>query len=188
MEVYDFFLSLLQSILWSLGLYKKKGTIVLLGLDNAGKTTLLNKLRTNTFINFSPTEFPYVDSFSAEGVTFACWDLGGHEAVRHLWEDYASHASAVLFCIDASDISRLQEVEEELDALVSGFYIEDVPLALLLNKCDLTSALPNEEIINRIGYQDIINRHGEDTVGIFRISVLRGEGYHDALKWVASFL
>ena len=184
--VKSFFARLLET----LGLTHKKGTILLLGLDNAGKTTFLHKLKTDSIYNFAPTERANVESFKIEGIQFAGWDLGGHEAVRHLWEDYVCEASAVLFLIDAADYERLDECNAELDALAGEGVLGNVPLAILLNKCDLEEAqiYSSEDVAEQIGYGEILERHGEDKVAMFRMSVYRGEGYQDAFRWVASFL
>ena len=189
MSLLDFLTNLLQSFLQSLGFANKKGTIVLLGLDNAGKTTFLHKLRTNSLLTFPPTDQPHKESFTAEGVKFSAWDLGGHEAVRHIWEDFVCEASAVLFLVDVADHDRLEEVRDELDALVGEGMLEDgVPLAILLNKSDLGGALGSEFIADQIWYNEIVEKLGADRVQMFRMSVLRGKGYQDALRWVASFL
>lgn len=176
------------TLLQSLGLSHKEGSILLLGLDNAGKTTFLHKLKTQTIQNFAPTERANVESFHMQGIRFAGWDLGGHEAVRHLWEDYVCEASAVMFLVDAGDVGRLEECRGELDALVGEGVLKGVPLAILLNKCDLVEAQGSEFIANEIGYGDVLDMHGEDLVAIFRMSVYRGEGYQDAFRWIASFL
>lgn len=125
-------------ILWqSLGLAGKEGSVVLLGLDNAGKTTLLHRLRTGRVQQhaFPPTDRPSAaaNRFKYQGVTFSGWDLGGHEVVRHLWADYvasaeqesASHNNnnnnnrlAILFLIDAADHERIEEAGYELDHLI----------------------------------------------------------------------
>ena len=131
-----------------------------------------------------------------EGIRFVGWDLGGHEAVRNLWEDYVCEASAVMFLIDASDVDRLEESAIELDALVSGDEDEEggggilngVPLAIMLNKCDLERAQGNDFIADRIEFGEVLCRHGEGMVKMFRMSVVRGEGYTDAFRWIASFL
>ena len=180
---------LLNSLLSSLGLSEKKGTILLLGLDNAGKTTLLHRLRTGTVQPFPPTDRPHLETFTIEGgVHFAAWDLGGHEAVRHLWEDYACDCNAVVFLVDATDFQRFEEVRDELDALIAEGSVEGVPIAVLLNKCDLDAAQPSDGVARSIGFEELCMRHGEEMINMFRISVLRGEGYQDALKWIASFL
>ena len=238
----------LKSILF--GFYQnKQGTILLLGLDNAGKTTLLHKLRTNTIVSFSPTERPHCETFymntssssssssssrSKGGIKFVGWDLGGHEAVRHLWDDYCmmDNIDAVIFMIDAVDYHRLEEVRDELDALVHGsdgsynngssfggrgLKRSGVPLAILLNKCDLEDACSSEVVAECIGLGDIIDGyydyhnnhnlydgddndnddieeeyntkyHNREMVQLFRISVWKGEGYVDAFEWIASFL
>jgi len=198
-------------------LYTKKGTILFLGLDNAGKTTLLHKLKTNSLFNaFPPTNRAHLESFSFGGIQFAGWDLGGHEAVRHLWEDYVCEASAIMFLVDAADWVRLEEVRDELDALIGdqvlmnghghghGHGHGQIPLAIMLNKCDLVEAQGSEDIANAIGYSDIVqqyyniqnvneeeadsNVNEEERVKMFRMSVYRGQGYQEAFRWIASFL
>eukprot|EP00566_Odontella_aurita_P028305 CAMPEP_0113561454 /NCGR_PEP_ID=MMETSP0015_2-20120614/19984_1 /TAXON_ID=2838 /ORGANISM="Odontella" /LENGTH=191 /DNA_ID=CAMNT_0000463249 /DNA_START=234 /DNA_END=812 /DNA_ORIENTATION=- /assembly_acc=CAM_ASM_000160 len=188
--VFAWFSSFVNSLLTALGLVSKKGTILLLGLDNAGKTTLLHRLRTGSVQTFPPTDRPHLETFKVEegGVTFAAWDLGGHEAVRHLWEDYAPDASAVMFLVDATDADRFDEVRDELDALVAEGTVEGAPLAVVLNKCDLPEARRSADVAAAIGYEELAMRHGEERAAVFRISVLRGEGYQDAFKWLASFL
>lgn len=181
--------SILSSLLTSLGLTSKQGTILLLGLDNAGKTTLLHRLRTGSVQFFPPTDRPHLETFRVEGgVSFAAWDLGGHEAVRHLWEDYACDADAVVFLVDASDPERFDEVRDEIDALVGEGTIEGIPLAVVLNKCDLPEARGSAEVAEGVGYEELAMRHGEGVMRMFRISVLRGEGYQEAFRWIASFL
>lgn len=187
----NFCRSLWESLLSSLGLGGgKEGTLLLLGLDNAGKTTLLHRLRSGELKHFPPTDRPYqTEKFSpSPGLSFQAWDLGGHEAVRHLWEDYVCECSAVLFLVDATDANRLEEASFELDALIGEGIVEDVPIAILFNKCDLPEALPSKELCQKLSYDEIVKVQGQDKVSVFRISVLRGEGYHQAFRWVASFL
>jgi 50S ribosomal subunit-associated GTPase HflX len=94
----------------------------------------------------------------------------------------------VLFVIDASDNTRLEEAGFELDALISEKVMADIPVAILLNKCDLEEALLSAEICQRIKYDELQRLQGEDKIAIFQISVLRGEGYQAAFQWVANFL
>mmetsp|Transcript_18524 Transcript_18524/g.27092 ORF Transcript_18524/g.27092 Transcript_18524/m.27092 type:complete len:190 (-) Transcript_18524:495-1064(-) len=180
--------NLINSILTSLGLNDKNGTILLLGLDNAGKTTLLHRLRTNSILQFPPTERPNLETFSVSGINFIGWDLGGHEAVRHLWDDYITEGNSVVFLIDTSDVKRFEEAAEELDALISEGVMDNTPIAVLLNKCDLESAMDSDTVAKAIGYEELAMRHGEDRIAMFRISVLRGEGYQEAFRWIATFL
>lgn len=180
------------SRLWSyLGLSNKTGSLLVIGLDNAGKTTLLYALQTGGDIRpFPPTDRPNINRFRIQGIQFTAWDLGGHEAVRHLWEDYVSETvQAVLFVLDAADDSRIEEAAYELDALIFEHHLLDhIPIAILLNKCDLETALSTQEICQRIEYDKIKQQQGEDRISIWRISVLKGEGYPEAFRWISTFL
>jgi GTP-binding protein SAR1 len=187
--IYEAFQTLLKSLWTALGFEGKEGTLLLLGLDNAGKTTLLHRLRTGDIRNFPPTDRPHhTEKFACQGISFQAWDLGGHEAVRHLWEDYVCECSAILFLLDSSDMERLEEAAFELDALIGEKLVEGVPIAVLCNKCDLENALPTKDICERINYDELQKMQGQDKMAIFRISVLRGEGYQAAFRWVAKFL
>jgi GTP-binding protein SAR1 len=188
-SIYDYWLSLVRSLFTALGLKGKQGTLLVLGLDNAGKTTLLHRLRTGQIRNYPPTDRPSLtEKFSYQGITFNAWDLGGHEAVRHLWSDYAPECKALLFLIDASEAERIEEAGYELDALIGDGIITDIPIAILLNKCDLPDARPSGEVCEKIQYPDLIKMHPPEKMRIFRISVLRGEGYQEAFQWISSFL
>lgn len=187
--LYNLWSTFLENFFQSIGLKGKEGTLLLLGLDNAGKSTLVHRLRTGSIRNYPPTDRPSLtEKFTYRGITFQAWDLGGHEAVRHLWGDYVCECKAILFLIDAADTERLEEAGYELDALIADGVIEGLPVAILLNKCDLQEAASSAQICEKIQYQDIVSMHGVDKVRVFRISVLRGEGYEEAFKWLSSFL
>jgi GTP-binding protein SAR1 len=188
-SLYELWRSLLASLWRALGLEGKEGTLVVLGLDNAGKTTLLHRLQTGDVRSFPPTDRPHqTETFECQGLKFQAWDLGGHEAVRHLWEDYVCESSAILFVVEAADSQRLEEAGCELDALIGEKIVQDVPVAVLLNKCDLEEAMSSAEICQRIQFDELQRMQGEDKIALFRISVLRGEGYQAAFRWVAGFL
>jgi len=191
-SLYETWRSLLDTLWKALGFFEgKEGSLVVLGLDNAGKTTMLHRLRTGGDVrSFPPTDRPHqTEEFeTTQGIKFRAWDMGGHEAVRHLWEDYVCESSAVLFLIDAVDAKRFEEAAFELDALIGEKVVQDLPVAILLNKCDLDEAVTTEEICQKIQYEDLRRMQGKDKIAVFRMSVLKGEGYQDAFRWVAGFL
>ena len=202
-------LSWLWDTLWStLGLKGKEGSLLVLGLDNAGKTTLLYTLQTGGDVRaFPPTDRPALQKFRVHNIQFQAWDLGGHEAVRHMWQDYVlsgadastssnnssnnnRKVSAVLFLMDAADEERLEEAGYELDALIGEEHLlEGIPVAVLLNKCDLETARSTEEIQQRIEWERLKEEQGGDEfLKMYRISVLKNEGYQAAFRWISSFL
>ena len=204
-------LNWLWDTLWStLGLKGKEGSLLVLGLDNAGKTTLLYTLQTGGDVRaFPPTDRPALNKFRVHNIQFQAWDVGGHEAVRHMWQDYAlgggtsttsttgaasstsssKRVSAVLFLIDAADDGRLEEAGYELDALIGEQLLEGLPVAVLLNKCDLDTALSTEQIQERIEWERLKDEQGGDEfIQMYRISVLNNEGYQQAFRWISGFL
>ncbi len=109
----------IYSILEKLGFIGKEATLVLLGLDNAGKTTLQFKLKTGKLQGFTPTERAKEETLQIGGVTIKAWDLGGHAAARHLWRRYATAADGIVFMVDAADRDRIAEAKTELHSLLS---------------------------------------------------------------------
>ena len=191
-SIYETWRSFIDTIWKALGFFEgKEGSLVVLGLDNAGKTTMLNRLRTGGDVrSFPPTDRPHqTDVFeSDQGIKFRAWDMGGHEAVRHLWEDYVCESSAVFFLIDAVDNGRFEEAGFELDALIGEKIVKDLPVAILINKCDLVEAASTTEVCEKILYDDLRKMQGDDKIAVFRMSVLKGQGYQAAFRWVAGFL
>mmetsp|Transcript_3371 Transcript_3371/g.6671 ORF Transcript_3371/g.6671 Transcript_3371/m.6671 type:complete len:188 (+) Transcript_3371:68-631(+) len=173
----------LSSFLSGLGLLNKEASILIVGLDNAGKSTLMHRLAKGSFGSFPPTEKPSCDEFQAAGVKFKAWDLGGHEAVRQVWDDFFPSTDAMLFIVDAADADRLAEARDELSALAVDSALFNVPIAVLFNKNDLPFALSNEELDAGVDMRSLALREGP--VKAFRISVLKGTGYSEALQWIA---
>ena len=198
-------------ILWqSLGLAGKEGSVVLLGLDNAGKTTLLHRLRTGRVQQhaFPPTDRPSAaaNRFQYQGVTLSAWDLGGHEVVRHLWPDYVASERAqtqaklaIVFLIDADDHERIEEAGYEIDHLIHESLLKNhepidendtaslPPLAIFINKCDLATAASTADICQRIDWNALEAAYPNNHLRIFRGSVWKEQGYPEAFRWISSF-
>ena len=154
--VWDWF----YGILASLGLYHKNAKILFLGLDNAGKTTLLRMLKDNRAVSAEPTLHPNSEELIVGQLKLKAFDLGGHETARRLWQDYTTTVDAVVFLVDAIDRQRFPEAKRELDGLLSSDELRGVPFLVLGNKIDMPGAASEDELRFALGLQETF---GKDT-------------------------
>ena len=178
------------------GLYHKNAKILFLGLDNAGKTTLLNMLKVNRAQVYTPTLMPNTDELVMGNIKLKVFDLGGHETARRLWRDYFASVDAVVYIVDAVDRDRLPEAQKELNAMLAEEDLAGVPILILGNKIDLPLAASEEELGYALGLPYTYGKNnGPDEldsnvrpIEIYMCSVLRRMGYADGFKWLSKFL
>ena len=131
---------------------KKKYQILILGLDNAGKTTLLEKIK---FIynhkgmdpaKIVPTVGLNIGEISTSDKVLKFWDLGGQDDLQPIWINYYKECHGIIFVIDSTDKDRLEQVRETCDRVVSNEFCEGVAVLMLANKQDMEFALDVSEI------------------------------------------
>ena len=191
-----FFLDWIWEILNYLGFYEKEGKILFLGLDNAGKTTLLGKLSTDHVQNHRPTMHPNVEDLSLGGIKLKTFDLGGHAEARRLWRDYFTKADAVVFMVDAASPERFPEVRAELEELMQAEEIIESPFLILGNKIDVTERAVSEDVLrNALGIEGrTTGKHcatretGVRPMEVFMCSVVKRIGYGEGFRWLSNFL
>eukprot|EP01096_Ripella_sp_DP13-Kostka_P002641 TRINITY_DN1355_c0_g1_i1.p1 TRINITY_DN1355_c0_g1~~TRINITY_DN1355_c0_g1_i1.p1 ORF type:complete len:202 (-),score=56.81 TRINITY_DN1355_c0_g1_i1:327-908(-) len=184
------------SLLYQLGFFNKKATVLLLGLDNAGKTTLIHKLKHGTVHNFTPTKRAQNEDIILGRVTLNAWDLGGHDKAREAWSSYFFQSDAVIFMIDAADPSRFEEAREELKFLLEDEGLQDVPFLILGNKADDPNCVSREALLHSFEYalrpSSSSSSSGDATksrpIKVFWCSVFSGEGINDAFEWLSGVL
>ena len=189
----DFIQSWFFSMLNFLGLAKKSGKLLMLGLDNAGKTTLLQMLKCDKVSQPVPTLHPTSESLSLGGINFTTYDLGGHEQARRVWKEYFPAIDAIVFLVDCADHYRINEAREELEALLGDEQIAGVPIVIMGNKIDKHNALSEAQLSDALGITQHRTGKGQKNeyarpLELFMVSVIQRHGYGSAFNWLADYL
>ncbi|KAM6200246.1 ADP-ribosylation factor-like protein 4C [Sarcoramphus papa] len=134
--------------------------IVMLGLDSAGKTTVLYRLKFNEFVNTVPTigfntEKIRLSNGTAKGISCHFWDVGGQEKLRPLWKSYSRCTDGIIYVVDSVDVDRLEEAKTELHKVTKFAENQGTPLLVIANKQDLPKSLPVAEIEKQLALHEL---------------------------------
>ncbi|VVT58026.1 uncharacterized protein SAPINGB_P006000 [Magnusiomyces paraingens] len=164
------------------------------GLDNAGKTTLLEKLKSEYSESkrgldpdkIMPTVGQNVGHITINGTLLRLWDVGGSENLRSLWDSYYSDAHAVVFVVDSTDRERLEECRDTLEKVVGSEATQGIPILMLANKQDREDSMgvvDIKEIFNKIA-----EKMGARDSRVLPVSALTGAGVADSVDWLVTRL
>ncbi|ORZ37523.1 ADP-ribosylation factor family-domain-containing protein [Catenaria anguillulae PL171] len=157
----------------------KEIRILLLGLDNAGKTTILKRLNQEDITEVSPTTGFNVKTVQTSGFKLNVWDIGGQKVIRPYWRNYFESTDVFIFVIDSSDKRRLEEAGLEFKQLLDEEKLAKVPVLVFANKQDLTTSAPPDEIASLLNLHSIRDR----TWQIQPCSAKNGDGVQDGMEW-----
>lgn len=158
--------------------------ILILGLDNAGKTSILKQLSQDPegISTVVPTQGFNVKTITQDKISLVMWDIGGQATIRPYWQGYYSpDTSAIIFVIDSTDKDRMKEVEGELNTLLEEEKLTGVPMLIFANKQDLEGALSAKEISEELALVNVRDRAWQ----INACSAKTGEGLKEGMLWVS---
>ncbi|KAJ3078915.1 hypothetical protein HK102_004137, partial [Quaeritorhiza haematococci] len=166
------------------GLYKwytqkEEFYVIILGLDNAGKTTLLERIKSQYLgiqglppEKIAPTVGLNIGKIDISRTRINFWDLGGQRELHSIWEKYYTECHAIVFVVDSTDQERIEEVKKTFENVITNDHVEGVPVLMLANKQDVNGALKVhdiKEIFNPIAVQ-----LGARDSKVLSVSALRG--------------
>ncbi|XP_022741441.1 ADP-ribosylation factor 1-like isoform X3 [Durio zibethinus] len=161
---------------------KKEMRILMVGLDAAGKTTILYKLKLGEIVTTIPTIGFNVETVEYKNVSFTVWDVGGQDKIRPLWRHYFQNTQGLIFVVDSNDRERTSEARDELHRMLSEDELRDATLLVFANKQDLPNAMTVSEITDKLGLHSLRQRRWY----IQATCATSGQGLYEGLDWLSS--
>lgn len=161
----------------------KEMRILMLGLDAAGKTTILYKLKFGEGVkvhNTIPTVGLNMETVTFNKVKFNVWDVGGQDKVRPLWKHYYAGTQGLIFVVDSTDRERIELARQELHHIVSDPEMKDAVLLIFANKSDVPDRMDQNELAEKLQLTALKDR----TWHIQGSCALSGDGLIDGLSWL----
>ncbi|CAG9460630.1 unnamed protein product [Pedinophyceae sp. YPF-701] len=155
--------------------------VVMLGLDAAGKTTILYKLHIGEVLSTVPTIGFNVEKVAYKKAEFTVWDVGGQEKLRPLWRHYFSNTDALIYVVDSADRERIKRAAEEFSSIINDPLMKNAVILVFANKQDQRGAVPPMGVCQALGLPELRGRvwHVQGSVAI------NGEGLYEGLDWMA---
>jgi len=163
---------------------KKEMRILMVGLDAAGKTTILYKLKLGEIVTTIPTIGFNVETVEYKNIKFTVWDVGGQDKIRPLWRHYFQNTQGLIFVVDSNDRERVGEAHDELHKMLNEDELREAVLLVFANKQDLPNAMSVAEVTDKLGLHSLRYRKWY----IQATCATSGDGLYEGLDWLSSQL
>jgi len=157
--------------------------LLMVGLDAAGKTTSLYKLKLGEIVTTIPTIGFNVETVDYKNIHFTVWDVSGRGKIRALWRHYFQNTQGVIFVIDSNDRERMEEAKDELWRMMSNDELRDAAYLILANKQDLPNAMSIASITEALGLHAFKGKWY-----IQATCATTGDGLYEGLEWLSTAL
>lgn len=156
----------------------------MVGLDAAGKTTVLYKLKLGEVVTTIPTVGFNVETVDYKNISFTVWDIGGQDRIRKLWRHYYLGTHGIIFVVDSNDRDRVDDAREELAKMLGEEELSAAVVLVLANKQDLPNSMPAADLAEKLGLHGL-RRH---QWFIQSACATTGEGIYEGLDWLTAAL
>ncbi|KAF1862625.1 hypothetical protein Lal_00013386 [Lupinus albus] len=171
----------LLSIIRKIKRKEKEMRILMVGLDNSGKTTIVLKINGEDTSVISPTLGFNIKTITYQKYTLNIWDVGGQKTIRSYWRNYFEQTDGLVWVVDSSDLRRLDDCKMELDNLLKEERLSGSSLLILANKQDIKGALKPEDIAKVLNLEAMDKTRHWNIVGC---SAYSGEGLLEGFDWL----
>ena len=162
----------------------KNVNITICGLDQAGKTTIINYLVKGEFVDTIPTMGINKETIDFPKLKMNVFDLGGQIDFRGMWSSVNERSDALVYVVDSTDQFRLQETKEIFYKIIETQINPEIPVLILLNKIDIGNRISRYDFIKDFNLDDF---HQMKWV-CYETSAKTGEGIYEAFHWFVSQL
>ena len=156
----------------------------MVGLDAAGKTTILYKLKLGEVVTTIPTIGFNVEQVDYKNISFTVWDVGGQDKIRPLWRHYYQNTEGLIFVVDSNDKDRIDAAREELQKMLQEDELKDSVVLVFANKQDLPNALSAPQVTEALGLHNLRMRKWF----IQAACATTGDGLYEGLEWLKDTL
>ncbi|XP_039262482.1 ADP-ribosylation factor-like protein 5A [Styela clava] len=154
--------------------------VIIVGLDNAGKTTILYQFLMNEVVQTSPTIGSNVEEIVCKKTKFVMWDIGGQESLRSSWSTYYANSDFVILVVDSTDRERLHISKKELHEMLQNEDLKKAKLLVYANKQDIKGCMTAAEISQQLKLTSV----KDHTWQIQACCALTGSGLSNGLEWM----
>eukprot|EP00039_Didymoeca_costata_P029214 m.23659 g.23659 ORF g.23659 m.23659 type:complete len:179 (+) comp7528_c0_seq2:173-709(+) len=163
---------------------EKQHRLVIVGLDNAGKSTIFYQFALNDVVVTSPTIGSNVEDIQFKNLKFSMWDVGGQDSLRESWETYYSGAEGLIFVVDSTDVDRMSIAKKELHKMMAHEDLRTAQVLIYANKQDAKGALSASDISQSLSLTTMTHH----SYHIQACCALTGEGLYEGMEWLAGQL
>lgn len=164
--------------------------VLILGLDNSGKTTFLEQSKCNFNKNYKQMDLSRIAStvglnvgkIETNGVILSFWDLGGQKELQLLWDKYFMEAHGIIWVVDSSDRARLDESVESFNNIIKNPLLNNLPLLFIINKQDNLNAMKPDEVLQ--AFHKSLELIGGRRFLTIPASALKGSGINESIRWI----